>query len=276
MSPSAKIGSWLRVVYPPDPGEPDWISSVQPDRLAELHTLKELATSPELARTCLADLDARQALRAVTLLARASSDYPQAEILLSQTLPAVADLIAGMQAPTETLMAIFNAIPYPTVILAPAAVALCQRIVSVLAADTEPTVRAHWLTNIGVRFSALGRPIDALPAEQEAVAIHRELAAATPDRYRPDLATSLNNLGVTFSALGRPADALPVTQEAVAIRRELAAANPDRYRPDLATSLNNLGDVLEALDRETDANVARQEAAELRERRADDSRRPWR
>ena len=71
--------------------------------------------------------------------------------------------------------------------------------------------------------------------------IRRELAAAYPDRYRPDLASSLSNLGVLFSALGRPAEALPVTQEAVEIRRELAAANPDRYRPDLASSLTNLG-----------------------------------
>ena len=64
--------------------------------------------------------------------------------------------------------------------------------------------------------------------------IWRELAAAYPDRYRPDLAASLSNLGVRFSALGRPAEALPAEQEAVAIRRELAAAYPDRYRPDLA------------------------------------------
>ena len=71
--------------------------------------------------------------------------------------------------------------------------------------------------------------------------IYRELAAAYPDRYRPDLARSLSNLGIPFSELGRPAEALPVTQEAVAIRRELAAAYPDRYRPDLARSLSNLG-----------------------------------
>ena len=89
--------------------------------------------------------------------------------------------------------------------------------------------------------SVLGRPAEALPVTEEAVAIYRELAEANPDRYRPDLAPSLSNLGVRFSALGRPAEALPVTEEAVAIRRELAAANPDRYRPDLATSLTNLG-----------------------------------
>ena len=300
---------------------------MQPDRLAELHVLRELDASPEFSHACLTNLDARQALRAVTLLARASSDYVEAEDLLSQTLPAVADLIADTQAPAETLMAIFNAIPYPTVVLAPAAATLGQRIASRLPAGTEPAVRAYWLSNLGLRLAELGRPADALPLTQEAVTIYRELAAAnpdryrpdlaaipeqprhpvlragptrrcpaghpggrrdppgagrcqprplpsrprripeqprrpvlragpswprrcrsprkpspsrrelaaaSPDRYRPDLATSLSNLGIRFSELGRPAEALPVTEEAVTIYRELAAASPDRYRPDLA------------------------------------------
>ena len=48
---------------------------------------------------------------------------------------------------------------------------------------------------------------------EEAVAIRRELAAVTPDRYRPDLAQSLSNLGARLSQLGRPTEALPVTEE---------------------------------------------------------------
>ena len=141
MRPSVKIAEWLRALYPPDPGQADWIGSVQPDRLAELHVLRELDASPEFSRACLTNLDDRQALRAVTMLARASSDYVEAEELLSQTLPTVADLIAGTQAPAETLMAIFNAIPYPTVVLAPAAVTLGQRIASRLPGTSPPSAR---------------------------------------------------------------------------------------------------------------------------------------
>ena len=62
---------------------------------------RELTASPELARACLTGLDARQALQAVTLLARASADDPHAEELLRQALPGTADLITGMQAPAE-------------------------------------------------------------------------------------------------------------------------------------------------------------------------------
>ena len=86
---------------------------------------------------------------------------------------------------------------------------------------------------------------------EEAVAIRRELADVTPDRYRPDLAQSLNDLGAVLWELGRRSEALPVTEEAVAIRRELADAGPDRYRSDLAQSLGNLGAVLWELGRRT-------------------------
>ena len=253
LSASVQVARWLRDLYPPGPGEPDWLGSLQPDRLAELHTVRELIASAELSQACLTSLDSRQARRAVTLLARASSDDPDAEALLSQTLPGVADFIVGLDAPRETLTAIYNAVPYPTVILAPAAAALARQILGLLPADSGPADRAYWLSALGLRLSALGRPAGALTAEREAVDMYRELAAASPDRYRPDLAQSLTNLGVTFSALGRPGDALPVTEEAVAIRRELAAASPDRYRPDLAQSLTNLGVRFSALGRPADA-----------------------
>jgi hypothetical protein len=158
MAPSVKIGGWLRVLYPPDPGEADWIGSLQPDRLAELHVLHELAASPDLARACLAGLNARQALQAVTLLARASADDPHAEELLRQALPGTADLITGMQAPVEALMTIVNAIPDQTVILAPAAAALCRRILQLLPASTAPAVRAYWLNNLGYPTRQTGPP----------------------------------------------------------------------------------------------------------------------
>ena len=36
--------------------------------------------------------------------------------------------------------------------------------------------------------------MDGPPVTEEAVVLYRELAAAMPDRYRPNLASSLNNL----------------------------------------------------------------------------------
>jgi tetratricopeptide (TPR) repeat protein len=118
LSPSMKFADWLRVLYPPDPDGDEWIGSVQPDRLAELHVVRELADAPELANACLSGLEARQAVRAVTLLARASSDHSYAGELLRQILPNVANLIASMPVPAETLTVIYNAIPYTQEVLA--------------------------------------------------------------------------------------------------------------------------------------------------------------
>ena len=93
------------------------------------------------------------------------------------------------------------------------------------------------LNNLSVRLADLGRREDALAAIQEAVGIYRELAAARPDAFRPDLATSLNNLSVRLADLGRREEALAAIQEAVTIRRELAARWPDAYRHELEQSL---------------------------------------
>ena len=44
------------------------------------------------------------------------------------------------------------------------------------------------------RLSDLGRREEALERAEEASDLYRELAAARPDAFRPDLAMSLNNL----------------------------------------------------------------------------------
>ena len=93
------------------------------------------------------------------------------------------------------------------------------------------------LNNLSLRLADLGRREDALAAIQEAVTIYRELAAARPDAFRPDLATSLNNLSLRLADLGRREDALAAIEEAVTIRRELAARWPDAYRHELEQSL---------------------------------------
>ncbi|MBI1207221.1 MAG: tetratricopeptide repeat protein [Azospirillum sp.] len=68
----------------------------------------------------------------------------------------------------------------------------------------------------------------------------RGLAAADPDRWRPDLAASLNNLSNRLGDTGDAEGALAAFREALDAFRHLAAAAPDRWRPDLAQSVNNL------------------------------------
>jgi tetratricopeptide (TPR) repeat protein len=81
-------------------------------------------------------------------------------------------------------------------------------------------------TGAGGQLTDLGRREDALAAVEEAAGICRELAAARPDAFRPDLASSLNNLAIYLGEMGRREDALAAIQKAVTIRRELAARWP--------------------------------------------------
>ncbi|WP_285620212.1 tetratricopeptide repeat protein [Actinoallomurus iriomotensis] len=262
---SLKVAGWLRELYPPhaDPGAgAEWLGSLQPDRLAEHHVVAQLSTSTELAEACLEGLDDRQARRALTLLGRASVDQPAAAPLLERVLPLLERVVADLTSDLDTLTAIADAIPYPTILLAEANVAITRRILGLLPAEAVP-LHGRWLTRLGVALSQVGRPAEALPVTEEAVAIRRELAAAYPDRYRPDLARSLSNLGVGFSELGRPAEALTVAEEAVTIYRELAAAYPDRYRPDLARFLSNLGVRFSELGRPAEARPVSEEAVAI-------------
>ena len=260
--PSVKVAEWLRDLYPPDGGSAGgWLGSLAPDRLAERLVAAELGADAELADRCLADLDERQALRAVTVLGRAAADEEDAAGLLERLLPQLGQVVAGLPDDLALLTAISAAIPYPSLGLAEAHLAITRRILLLLPPD-QPT-RARWLSWLATTLTQTGQVTQTLPAIEEVVAIYRELAAASPDRYRPDLARSLSNLGVTFSELGRLADALPVTEEAVAIRRELAAASPDRYRPDLADSLTNLGIRFSELGRLADALPVSEEAVAI-------------
>jgi tetratricopeptide (TPR) repeat protein len=278
---STRAARWLRNLYPPDavgtpPGdgpspdpaaptqadEAEWLGSVRPDRLAELLVVTELTKYPDLARRCLTGLDQRQALRAITLLGRAAADQREAAgPLLERLLPLVEEVVAGLPAELELLTAISGAIPFPSVALAEADLAVTRRILPVLP-DDDPALRAGWLGRLGSRLAQTGRPAEALPPTQEAISIRRQLAAADPDRYRPDLANSVRDLGILLSDVGRPAEALPATQEAVQIHRELAAANPERYRSDLARSLVNLGNRLNEVGRPADALPVTEEAAQ--------------
>jgi tetratricopeptide (TPR) repeat protein len=260
---TVKVATWVRDLYPPE-SNGEWLGALQPDRLAEQHIIAQLDADAELAEACLNNLDDRQAKRALTILGRASVEHPPARRFLDKILPLLDQVVADLDAPLDTLVAIANAIPYPSVLLANADAVISRRILDKLPTDAPRNESATWLTTLGTRLAQIGRPADALPFTEEAVAIRRELAAADPDRYRPGLAQSLSRLGVRYSELGRPADALPSAEEAVAIRRELAAADPDRYRSSLALSLSNLGVWYSELGRPADALPFTEEAVAIR------------
>ncbi|MFE7508187.1 tetratricopeptide repeat protein [Promicromonospora sp. NPDC057488] len=115
-------------------------------------------------------------------------------------------------------------------------------------------------------FEALtesGRPEDALPANAEAVAIRRRLAAQRPE-HLGELAWSLGQLGTTLEALGRYEEAGSVLVEALRIQRRLADQNARGTRADLAAALSALGALYSTTGRADEALRLEREALEIR------------
>ena len=86
--------------------------------------------------------------------------------------------------------------------------------------------------------------------------ILRELAAARPDAFRPDLAMSLNNLSVRLADLGRREDALAAIEEAAGSTGSWPRPARTRSGPTWPMSLNNLSVRLADLGRREDALAA--------------------
>jgi tetratricopeptide (TPR) repeat protein/MinD-like ATPase involved in chromosome partitioning or flagellar assembly len=131
---------------------------------------------------------------------------------------------------------------------------------------SDPSLRpdlASLLVLVSSRLGELGRREEALAPVEEAVALYRELAGASPQAFTPDLAGSLNNLSNRLDGLGRGEEALGAIEEAVVLRRELADASPQAFTPDLAKSLNNLSNRLDGLGRGEEALGAIEEAVAL-------------
>jgi tetratricopeptide (TPR) repeat protein len=117
------------------------------------------------------------------------------------------------------------------------------------------------LTDLGVRYSEVGRVVDAVASGEEAVAVYRQRAAANP-AFLGDLASSLTNLGIYYIETGRGAEAVATTEEAVAICRERAVADPAPLG-DLASALRNLGGRYLEVGRRIEAVAPTEEAVTL-------------
>ena len=220
--------AWAHRLY----AGPGYWNPLRPDLLAEQH-LAETAQLPSLA-TAAARLAAGQRWETRLLtqllaeLTRAAPNQPALRAALSELLAAALPRIVGLAvtaghadladlaslalqlAPQPGLAAsLAGQMPEHSVQLAALAATLTSQQVTQYRAgaiDGQPDAAdrlARSLNNLSVRLGDLGQWQDALAVSEEAVAAYRELAAANPDRYRPDLARSLHYLGERFFALRR-------------------------------------------------------------------------
>lgn len=105
----------------------------------------------------------------------------------------------------------------------------------------------------------------ATAADEQSVALLRQLTATNRDGYAAHLANSLHSLFVTYNAAGRPAEAMAMAGEAVAILEPLVAERPAVHQARFAEVLHHLSYLHEDLgDRDAALETARRSAA-LRE-----------
>jgi tetratricopeptide (TPR) repeat protein len=88
---------------------------------------------------------------------------------------------------------------------------------------------ANQLGNIGLIYSSLGKPDEALKYLKDALAIHRKIG------YEQDIASALGNIGLIYIDLGKPDEALKYHQDALAIDRKIG------YEQGIANQLGNIG-----------------------------------
>ena len=282
------LAVWAHRLY----AGPGYWNPLRPDLLAEQH-LADTAQLPTLVTAAAQIAAGRQweaglFTRLLAELTRGAPNQPAVRAALNELLTATLDRIVHLAitadqatladlvslalqlAPQPRLAApLADQLPEHSVRLAALAVTLTSQQVTQYRADIlvgEPNSASRLagsLNTLSLRLADLGRREEALAAIQESADIYRELAAARPDEFHPDLAVSLNTLSLRLADLGRREEALGAIQEAVTICLELAAARPDAFRPRLASALNTLSLRLADLGRREEALAAIQESADI-------------
>lgn len=131
---------------------------------------------------------------------------------------------------------------------------------------SSPSALSSLAIGLGNRsgsLAGLGRNDEALVAAAQALQIFREIAAAQPEAYEPDVARTLGNTVGMFRGLGRHDEALAAARESVQLYRHHAAQEWRAHGPSLARVLDELDGVLYDLGRYAEAAAALEEAAAI-------------
>jgi serine/threonine-protein kinase len=126
---------------------------------------------------------------------------------------------------------------------------------------------------IGRLLEYTGRPTEAAPCFEQAVAIQRKLAETHPDvnAYQVELSNTYQRISHLMVLMGKPAEAARADEWALAIRRRLADADPSnvQFKTDLAQSDEHFGYNLQLIGKAAEAMSAYRRAQALRQELAD-------
>ncbi|MGV9601651.1 tetratricopeptide repeat protein, partial [Streptosporangium sandarakinum] len=289
------VRAWIGGLYP-SAAEPPW-GQLQPDRLAERFLGRHLQTNTDLADHLTPAASPAQAVRLLTVYARAAAHpafahrldaavtdlcvrhadvlaVPAIQVATQVEVPqpllnALHRLLSDPGIDADALQDWHNQLPLASHALAEWAAQLASHLVDYHRHHADLPGLAASLNNFAAHLARLGRREEALEAITEAAQTYRRLAETHPDAFLPDLAGSLNNLSVRLADLGRREEALEAITKAVTIDRRLAETHPDAFLPDLAGSLHNLSVRLADLGRPKEALEAAVEAAQTYRRLAE-------
>ncbi|NRQ39493.1 ATP-binding protein [Nonomuraea sp. NN258] len=258
------VADWLRELYPPGQNtDQEWLGRMGPDRLAELHVTTQLARSPELLMSCLDNITPIQVRQALVTLGRAAQELEEAAKILQGLIPDIAAGRGPIAASRDTLIALYEILPYPTDALAQGRALIALRILGDTPDDAPSRERGRWLVAASLHLGDIGKPAEALALAEQAVDIYRSLAASKLHLDGQSLAIALSNISIWLWEVGRSAEALPAAQEAVTIHRGLAKRYPGTHNADLARSLINLGVRLSTLGESSEALAVTEEAVSI-------------
>ena len=129
------------------------------------------------------------------------------------------------------LIQVEGAMPHNTLVLRELAVEVDQLLVNRFAQiGGQDAEIAGLRNNLANRLSGLGRREEALAQAQEAVRLRRQLAAARPDAFLPNLALSLAVCG-NIMAEAQPAQALICYEESLRLLRPPFLQLPQAHAP---------------------------------------------
>jgi len=274
--------AWLIDIYPADAGA--YWGGLEPDRIGEFHVGARIRDDPGFLPAFLTALSAEEAVRALTVLARAGAQpvcpvpdlldqvaalitahsenlaVPAAIVATQSENPgllieALTALASRPDLPAELLEDLNTAFPPHTDSLAEPALKVAESLITAyrrgvargIPGTTARADLARAYHNYAHRLMGLGRWDEAILAGEHAIASHQRLARSDPGRYRTSLAGSLDNQATALASVGRLEEALKASQRARAVHRALTADDSDAHLLSLARSLSNVSVIFAAL-----------------------------
>ncbi|MFC0602585.1 tetratricopeptide repeat protein [Streptomyces palmae] len=292
------VADWIAALYPPSHDGQLW-GSLHPDRLAEFFVGDHLRSDPGLCDDLADGASGPQAVRLLTLYARAAA-HPahfgrldatlvdlcvgHPDVLASAAIDvstrverpeplqtALYRLADDLAADPAALLRIAGHLPQPTRRLADFALHLTQRLVELhraWAAEDPGRLAdlAAQLRKLCGRLLATGRRQEAYETAREALRLFRRLAREDPETFEVQLAACLHNLSMTLDGLGRHEEAVFPAHQAVRLYLRVGRRDGGAALPELAHALNAVSIVESTLGRMEVALAANEEAVAVRRR----------